>query len=80
MVHFFLDVDFYQYILTYITYLNHMRDHDHLQFTTDSKQEILDAFLRAFKKISESDILNSRTTSKAKKLYNNVCEERLLRF
>jgi hypothetical protein len=44
------------------------KDRNHLQFTSDSKQEILDAVLSTFKKISESDILNSRITSKVKKL------------
>ncbi|CAG8645169.1 1421_t:CDS:2, partial [Paraglomus occultum] len=43
-------------------------------FTSDSKQEILDAFIIAFGKISESDIVKSRTTTKAKKLYNNARE------
>lgn len=78
-------MDFYQYIITYITdsdykdwnvlnILNYLKDHNHLQFTSDSKQEILSAFTRVFKKISESCNVNSRITKKAKKLYDNVRE------
>lgn len=76
-------MDFYQYITTYITdsdykdwnvlnCLNHLKDHNHLQFTSDSKQEILEAFTRVFKKISEYYNVNSRAANKAKKLYNNI--------
>ncbi|CAG8652785.1 9393_t:CDS:2 [Paraglomus brasilianum] len=78
----FLDMDFHQSISSYIlgseykgwnalSCLNHLKDH-HIQFTSDSKQEVLDAFMNAFKEISESDIVKSRTTSRAKKIYNNA--------
>ena len=76
-------MDFYQYVLNYITdsdykdwnLLNCLKYlKEHIQFTSDSKQEILDAFTRAFKKVSESDTVNSRTINKAKKLYGNICE------
>ncbi|CAG8702809.1 11477_t:CDS:2 [Funneliformis mosseae] len=53
--------------------LNHLKNH--IQFTSDSKQEILDALKRAFKKVNESSIVsNSRMKNKAKKLYDNACE------
>lgn len=79
------DMDFYRYILTCIAdtdykdwnvlnCLNYLKDHNHLQFTSDSKQEILSAFTSVFKKISESCTINSRVTKKAKKLYDNVHE------
>ncbi|PKC07898.1 hypothetical protein RhiirA5_500357 [Rhizophagus irregularis] len=78
-------MDFYRYILTCIVdtdykdwnvlnCLNYLKDHNHLQFTSDSKQEILSAFTSVFKKISESCTINSRVTKKAKKLYDNVHE------
>ena len=84
MVRFILEMDFYQHILTYImdsdyknwnvlNCLNHLKNH--IQFTSDSKQEILDALKRAFKKVNESSIVsNSRMKNKAKKLYDNACE------
>ena len=73
------------YVLTYITVsehedwnilscLNHLKDHHHIQFTSDSKEEVLDAFISVFKQISESDTANTRTKRKAKTLYNNAHE------
>ena len=45
-----------------------------IQFTSDSKQDILDAYMNTFEKVKDSTITNIGSRNKAKKLYNNAKE------
>src|SRR5438128_1662582 len=48
---------------------------ERVQYTSDSKEDIIDAFARAFEKISTSTAMLSGVKRKAKKLANKVEEK-----
>jgi len=48
---------------------------EHVQYTSESKEDIIDAFARAFEKISTSTAMLLGVKKKAKKLANNVEEK-----
>ncbi|CAI2176655.1 19228_t:CDS:2, partial [Funneliformis geosporum] len=52
--------------------LNCLKDNDDLIFTSDSKQDILYAFIRTFKKIIESSFAQSGAKKKAKKIFDSI--------
>lgn len=47
---------------------------NHIQFTSDSKQDILDAYIIIFGKVKDSTITNIGSRNKARKLYHNAKE------
>ncbi|CAG8614062.1 11431_t:CDS:2, partial [Acaulospora morrowiae] len=49
-----------------------LKDNDDLDFTSDSKQDILDAFIKTFKKVIDSPIVHNGAKRKAKKIFNNI--------
>ncbi len=49
-----------------------LRDNDDLKFTSDSKQDVLDAFIKTFQKVVDSPIVHNGAKRKAKKIFVNI--------
>lgn len=76
-------MDFYYYISAFkdeiahtnwsvLNCLRYLKDQ--VQLTSDSKQEILYAFVKVFKKVNESTIMHVGARKKALRLYENAAE------
>ncbi|PKC54796.1 hypothetical protein RhiirA1_429788, partial [Rhizophagus irregularis] len=52
--------------------LNCLKDNDDLMFTSDSKQDILYALIKTFKKVSDSSIVKNGVKRKAKKIFDSI--------
>ncbi|CAG8498783.1 13787_t:CDS:2 [Acaulospora morrowiae] len=54
----------------FLNYLRYLKDYAEFQFTSDSKQDILDAFIKVFKRIGEYG--TNREKRKAKKIHDTA--------
>ncbi|CAG8702277.1 12387_t:CDS:2, partial [Dentiscutata erythropus] len=54
----------------FLNCLRYLKDYAEIQFTSDSKQDILDAFIKVFKRIGESG--TNREKKKAKKIHDSA--------
>ena len=52
--------------------LNCLKDNDDLMFTSDSKQDILYALIKTFKKVIDSSIAQNGAKRKAKKIFDSI--------